>query len=143
MASPSEGQRSSTGETTPTRLATLRAYGLAGVLSYGLLNTLYYSVAFLVAWTTVVQAPSGLGYAAAGKAFAKTFVLVWAGSQLTKPLRAAGAVVGAPLAKRLLGAVRGRLPPGWATDGSAFAVLVLGCLLVACALFAGIVVLSA
>ena len=134
---------SSTGEPAPTRLQTLRAYGLAGVLSYGLLNTLYYSVAFVVAWTTVVKAPSGLGYFAAAKAFAKTFVLVWAGSQVTKPLRAAGAVLGAPLAKRLLGAVRARLPPDWATEGAAFAALVLACVLVACALFAGIVVMSA
>lgn len=113
------------------------------MLSYGLLNTLYYSVAFVVAWTTVAQAPQGLGLAAAAKAFAKTFLLVWAGSQVTKPLRAAGAVLGAPLAKQLLGAVRRWLPPHVATEGAAFAALVLGCLLVAGALIAGIVLLSA
>ena len=32
--------------------AKLRKYGLAGVVAYGLLNTLYYSVVFLVVWSS-------------------------------------------------------------------------------------------
>jgi hypothetical protein len=32
---------------------------LAGVVAYGLFNTAYYTVAFLVVWFTVVKAPAG------------------------------------------------------------------------------------
>lgn len=37
----------------------LAGYGLAGLLAYGALNTLYYSVAFVVYWTLVVQPERG------------------------------------------------------------------------------------
>eukprot|EP00898_Chlorokybus_atmophyticus_P005368 jgi/Chlat1/5832/Chrsp4S00493 len=77
-------------------VAQLRGLGLAGVLSYGLLNTLYYTVAFLVVWTTVVKVPRSLGLAGAAQRFVQVMAMVWAGSQITKLPRAAGAVVLAP-----------------------------------------------
>lgn len=38
--------------------------------AYGLLNTLYYTCAFLFAWVYVAKVPAGQGMAAAAKAFA-------------------------------------------------------------------------
>lgn len=38
--------------------------------AYGLLNTLYYTCAFLFAWIYVAKVPHGQGVAAAAKAFA-------------------------------------------------------------------------
>jgi hypothetical protein len=37
----------------------LTSYGMAGLVAYGVLNTLYYTVAFVVYWTWVVQAERG------------------------------------------------------------------------------------
>ena len=39
--------------------ARLGSYGLAGVASYGLLNTVYYITAFFFFWTHVVKVPKG------------------------------------------------------------------------------------
>ena len=36
-------------------LGKLQALGIAGVVSYGLLNTLYYSFAFLIVGTTIAK----------------------------------------------------------------------------------------
>ena len=41
-------------------LEKLRRYGLAGVLSYGLLNTAYYSVAFLFVWRAPLPVLAGV-----------------------------------------------------------------------------------
>lgn len=154
---------SATPDSPPTLGERLKSYGFAGVLSYGLLNTAcvacgmlaqpvphsqrpfccsYYSVAFLFAWTTIVQAPHGKGVAEAAQAFVKTFALVWAGSQVTKPLRAAIALVLAPAAKLLLAFVQALLPSR-SSEGAAFGVCVLACVTIAAALFAGVVLMSA
>lgn len=37
----------------------IKAFGLAGVVAYGLFNTLYYTAAFLIIWTKVLKVPSG------------------------------------------------------------------------------------
>lgn len=37
----------------------LGAYGFAGVASYGVLNTLYYVLAFLFFWTRIAKVPRG------------------------------------------------------------------------------------
>jgi hypothetical protein len=42
----------------------LQSLGLAGVVAYGLFNTLYYTVAFLVAWFTVANVPAGMSFEA-------------------------------------------------------------------------------
>ncbi len=98
----------------------LKELGLAGVVAYGLLNTVYYTFAFLTVWLAVAkvrarcpphistpdgrkaqhahfpparsagQVPHGQGLAAAAKSFLAVFATVWAGSQVTKVARAAG-----------------------------------------------------
>jgi hypothetical protein len=37
----------------------LKALGLAGVVTYGLFNTLYYTGMFIFVWFWVLQVPSG------------------------------------------------------------------------------------
>ncbi|XP_071715669.1 uncharacterized protein [Rutidosis leptorrhynchoides] len=78
-------------------LTKLRRYGTAGILSYGLLNTAYYLSAFLVTWFYIAPAPGKMGYFTAVKRFVKLMAMVWAGSQVTKLLRAGGALALAPV----------------------------------------------
>lgn len=103
----------------------LRRYGVAGVLSYGLLNTVYYLGMFLFAWFYISPVPSGLGYRAAAERFIKLFALVWAGSQVTKLPRAGCALALAPAIDRGL---------TWFTNhfkfqsrGEAFGMIVASC----------------
>uniref|UniRef100_M8CA54 Uncharacterized protein n=1 Tax=Aegilops tauschii TaxID=37682 RepID=M8CA54_AEGTA len=81
-------------------LEQLKRYGAAGVLSYGLLNTVYYVTTFLLVWFHFSPAPGRMGYAAAVERFLKLMAMVWAGSQVTKILRAGGALALAPLVDR-------------------------------------------
>lgn len=37
----------------------IQGLGVAGIVAYGLLNTLYYSVAFLFVWLYIAKVPSG------------------------------------------------------------------------------------
>ncbi|XP_010554491.1 PREDICTED: uncharacterized protein LOC104824199 isoform X2 [Tarenaya hassleriana] len=71
-------------------LEKLKKYGISGVLSYGLLNTVYYTIAFLLVWFYVAPAPGRMGYVAAVERFLKVMAMVWAGSQVTKLIRAGG-----------------------------------------------------
>ncbi|KAK4410873.1 hypothetical protein Sango_0160300 [Sesamum angolense] len=71
-------------------LTRLKRYGIAGILSYGLLNTVYYLTTFLVVWFYVTPAPGRMGYLAAVERFLKVMAMVWAGSQVTKLIRAGG-----------------------------------------------------
>lgn len=71
-------------------LTRLKRYGIAGILSYGLLNTAYYLTTFLVVWFYVTPAPGRMGYLAAVERFLKVMAMVWAGSQVTKLIRAGG-----------------------------------------------------
>jgi hypothetical protein len=119
--------------------AELRTHGTAGVLAYGLLNTAYYSTAFVVVWTYVLKVPTGLGTAAAARRVLEVLPIVWAGSQVTKLPRFGGALLLAPVASKLLEAVEARLPQK--SRSLAFTLLVLGCLCAAAALFGGIVLL--
>jgi len=66
----------------------LSRYGLAGMLAYGLLNTLYYSCTFLFVWVCVVKVPTGLGLAGAARKFLEVFALTWGGSQVSSWWRA-------------------------------------------------------
>ncbi|RWR75185.1 putative transmembrane protein [Cinnamomum micranthum f. kanehirae] len=75
----------------------LKRYGISGVLSYGLLNTVYYLSTFLLVWFYIAPAPGRMGYAAAVERFLKVMAMVWAGSQVTKLVRAAGALALAPI----------------------------------------------
>ncbi|PIA53108.1 hypothetical protein AQUCO_00900019v1 [Aquilegia coerulea] len=83
-------------------LTKLRRYGISGILSYGLLNTVYYLTTFLFVWFYITPAPGRLGYAAAVERFLKVMAMVWVGSQVTKLVRAAGALALAPLVSRRL-----------------------------------------
>lgn len=77
-------------------LKKLRRYGISGVLSYGLLNTAYYLTTFLLVWFYVAPVPGRMGYMAAVERFLKVMAMVWAGSQVTKLVRAGGALALAP-----------------------------------------------
>ncbi|KAJ0046780.1 hypothetical protein Pint_05668 [Pistacia integerrima] len=77
-------------------LKKLRRYGISGILSYGLLNTAYYLTTFLLVWFYVAPAPGRMGYIAAVERFIKVMAMVWAGSQVTKLVRAGGALALAP-----------------------------------------------
>ncbi|KAJ4720481.1 Gag-Pol polyprotein/retrotransposon [Melia azedarach] len=81
-------------------LKKLRRYGISGILSYGLLNTAYYLTTFLLVWFYVAPVPGKMGYAAAVERFLKVMAMVWAGSQVTKLLRAGGALALAPFVDR-------------------------------------------
>uniref|UniRef100_A0A0A0KRT8 Uncharacterized protein n=1 Tax=Cucumis sativus TaxID=3659 RepID=A0A0A0KRT8_CUCSA len=78
----------------------LRRYGLSGILSYGLLNTVYYLTTFLVVWFYIAPAPGKMGYVAAAGRFLKIMATVWAGSQVTKLARAAGYVCALKFSKK-------------------------------------------
>ncbi|TKY49793.1 hypothetical protein E2542_SST27239 [Spatholobus suberectus] len=71
-------------------LEKLRRYGVSGILSYGLLNTVYYLTTFLFVWFYIAPAPAKMGYGAAVQRFLKVMAMVWAGSQVTKLVRAGG-----------------------------------------------------
>ncbi|KAL5733779.1 hypothetical protein ACOSP7_033126 [Xanthoceras sorbifolium] len=122
-------------------LKKLRRYGISGILSYGLLNTAYYLTMFLVVWFYVAPAPGRMGYVAAVERFLKVMAMVWAGSQVTKLVRAGGALALAPFVDRGL---------SWFTDkfkfksqGKAFTVIVGFCFGLALMLFFVVTLLSA
>ncbi|XP_014498863.1 uncharacterized protein LOC106759970 isoform X1 [Vigna radiata var. radiata] len=111
----------------------LRRYGVSGILSYGLLNTAYYLTTFLFVWFYIAPAPAKMGYAAAVQRFLKVMAMVWAGSQVTKLIRAGGALALAPFVDRGL---------SWFTDkfkfqsqGKAFMAIVGFCLALALIVF--------
>jgi len=71
---------------------TIRNLGLAGLIGYGITNILYYSIAFYLFWSRMTFTQTSLA-AQLGACWA----MVWAGSQVTKPLRLAIAAVLAPI----------------------------------------------
>lgn len=117
--------------------AKLRSLGLAGVVAYGLLNTLYYTASFLLVWTLVAKVPQGLGAAAAVRSFLTVFATVWAGSQVTKIARAAGALFLAPFVDRAMEILCSKLK--LKSKQQAFLLIVGSCIGLALAIF-GIVV---
>ncbi|XP_062092064.1 uncharacterized protein LOC133797944 isoform X2 [Humulus lupulus] len=119
----------------------LRRYGIAGVLSYGLLNTAYYLTTFLVVWFYVAPAPGKMGYLAAVERFLKILAMVWAGSQVTKIFRAGGALALAPFVDR--GLTWFTIKFKFESQGKAFMVIVSCCLGLAVLLFFSITLLWA
>ncbi|EPS57696.1 hypothetical protein M569_17122, partial [Genlisea aurea] len=99
----------------------LKRCGVAGILAYGLLNTAYYLTTFLIVWLYVAPAPGRMGFLAASERFFKIMGMVWAGSQVTKFIRAAGALALAPFMERLLSWVGIRF--GFRSQGKGFAVV--------------------
>ncbi|KAK7271542.1 hypothetical protein RJT34_27519 [Clitoria ternatea] len=122
-------------------LKKLRRYGISGILSYGLLNTAYYLTTFLFVWFYIAPAPGKMGYLAAVERFLKVMAMVWAGSQVTKLIRAGGALALAPFVDRGL---------SWFTDkfkfqsqGKAFMAIVGFCFGLALVVFLVITLLWA
>nr|QGN65298.1 E2F-related protein [Oryza punctata] len=122
-------------------LERLKRYGAAGVLSYGLLNTVYYVTTFLLVWFYFSPAPGKMGYTAAVERFLKLMAMVWAGSQVTKILRAGGALALAPFVDRGLRWFTVRF--NFKSEGKAFATIVGFCFALAALLFFGLTILWA
>ncbi|KAI4382929.1 hypothetical protein MLD38_008823 [Melastoma candidum] len=122
-------------------LMKLKRYGLAGILSYGLLNTAYYLTTFLLVWFYFTPAPGRMGYLAAVERFFKVMAMVWAGSQVTKVVRAGGALALAPLVDRGLSWFTKRYK--FQTQGQAFAMIVGLCFGLAVLVFLAVTVISA
>ncbi|KAK6163110.1 hypothetical protein DH2020_002951 [Rehmannia glutinosa] len=102
-------------------LSKLKRYGVSGILSYGLLNTAYYLTTFLVVWFYVAPAPGKMGYLAAAERFLKVMAMVWAGSQVTKLIRAGGALALAPFVDRGLSWFTVKF--GFKSQGKAFVAI--------------------
>ncbi|MQM02194.1 hypothetical protein Taro_034957 [Colocasia esculenta] len=111
----------------------LKRYGIAGVLSYGLLNTVYYLITFLSVWLYFLPAPGKMGYAAAVERFIKVMAAVWAGSQVTKLLRLGGALALAPFVDKGLSWFTLKFKFG--SKGKAFAAIAGACFGLAFVLF--------
>ena len=103
----------------------------------GLLNTAYYCCAFGFAYSAA--GVSALGLAGAGRRAVEVLSVVWAASQVTKPLRVAGSVALAPFARRVLESVQSRLQ---ISEAAAFGCLVGACLFAAVLLFAALLLAS-
>ncbi|GMG99524.1 hypothetical protein Nepgr_001364 [Nepenthes gracilis] len=114
-------------------LKQLRRYGISGILSYGLLNTVYYLTTFLLVWFYFAPAPGRMGYFAAVQRFLKVMAMVWAGSEVTKLIRAAGALALAPFVDRGLSWFTVRFK--FESQGKAFLAIVSCCLGIAVLLF--------
>ncbi|KAF3434296.1 hypothetical protein FNV43_RR25399 [Rhamnella rubrinervis] len=119
--------------TSNESLKKLRRYGIAGLLSYGLLNTGYYLTTFLLVWFYVAPVPGRMGYLAAVERFLKVMAMVWAGSQVTKLIRAGGALALAPFVDRGLSWFTERFK--FKSQGQAFMSIVAFCFGLAIMLF--------
>ncbi|KAL7157916.1 hypothetical protein ABFS83_02G107900 [Erythranthe nasuta] len=122
-------------------LTKLKRYGVSGILSYGLLNTAYYLTTFLVVWFYIAPAPGRMGYLAAVERFVKVMAMVWAGSQVTKIIRAGGALALAPFVDRGLSWFT--LKFGFKSQGKAFATIAGLCFGLAFLMFVVVTLLSA
>ena len=123
-------------QTPMTLKERMTAAGRGALLSYGVLNFLYYVTLTTVAWTFSsagrVEATAAAAAVTSGSHLSrrvsvaavrlgKVMGIVWAGSQITKPARITGAIVTAPAADKLLNWFQNKLKLKSAE--SAFAVL--------------------
>ncbi|MED6195160.1 hypothetical protein PIB30_035375 [Stylosanthes scabra] len=122
-------------------LTKLRRYGISGILSYGLLNTAYYLTTFLIVWFYIAPSPGRMGYLAAVERFLKVMAMVWAGSQVTKLIRAGGALALAPFVDRGLSWFTAKFK--FQSQGKAFMAIVGFCVGLAIIVFLVITVLWA
>ncbi|KAI3427792.1 uncharacterized protein J3R85_009005 [Psidium guajava] len=122
-------------------LKKLKRYGIAGILSYGLLNTAYYLSTFLLVWFYFAPAPGRMGYLAAVERFIKVMAMVWAGSQVTKLIRAGGALALAPFVDR--GLSRFTATYKFESREKAFLAIVGFCFGLAILLFLAVTLISA
>jgi hypothetical protein len=68
----------------------LEKWGVAGFAAYGLLNTVYYTGAILVAWFYIFKVPHGIGVQQGLRRMSEVVLSAWALSQVTKAPRALG-----------------------------------------------------
>ena len=119
--------------------AQVKDLGMAGMTAYGVLNTLYYTLAFTTAWS-FRAIPANLSFAAAFRVAGECMALVWAGSQVTKIARLGLAVAGAPKMDEGIKSVCAKT--GWAYR-NVFTCVVFGCFLGSAAFFSMLVVAKA
>ena len=119
--------------------AQVKDLGMAGMTAYGVLNTLYYTLAFTTAWS-FRAIPANLSLAAAFRVAGECMALVWAGSQVTKIARLGLAVAGAPKMDQGIKSVCAKT--GWAYR-NVFTCVVFGCFLGSAAFFSMLVVAKA
>lgn len=119
--------------------AQVKDLGMAGMTAYGILNTLYYTLAFTTAWS-FRAIPANLSFAAAFRVAGECMALVWAGSQVTKIARLGLAVAGAPKMDQGIKSVCAKT--GWAYR-NVFTCVVFGCFLGSAAFFSMLVVAKA
>ena len=119
--------------------AQVKDLGMAGMTAYGVLNTLYYTLAFTTAWS-FRAIPANLSLAAAFRVAGELHGLVWAGSQVTKIARLGLAVAGAPKMDEGIKSVCAKT--GWAYR-NVFTCVVFGCFLGSAAFFSVLVVAKA
>ncbi|RYR32496.1 hypothetical protein Ahy_A10g047051 [Arachis hypogaea] len=136
-----ESKKKEESSTSNEILTKLRRYGISGILSYGLLNTAYYLTTFLIVWFYIAPAPGRMGYLAAVERFLKVMAMVWAGSQVTKLIRAGGALALAPFVDRGLSWFTAKFK--FQSQGKAFMTIVGFCVGLAIILFLVITLLWA
>ena len=116
---------------TSALAAQVKDLGMAGMTAYGILNTMYYTLAFTTAWS-FRTIPANLGAAAAFRVAGECMALVWAGSQVTKMARLGLAAAGAPKIDEVIKTCCSRT--GWAYR-NVFVCVVFGCFLGSAAFF--------
>lgn len=104
----------------------LASLGVAGLVAYGMLNTLYYTAAFYLVWRYVAKVPRGLGVTATAAKCADVVAITWVGSQATKLPRIAGAVMLSPVIDAGLAVLQRVLR--LKSRGAAAAVVIILCL---------------
>ena len=92
----------------------LAAAGTGGLVAYGCMNCLYYTIATAFFWFALPKEAASssaviLSFADKVRMYAsrlpKTMAIVWAGSQVTKVPRIAGSLVLTPLARKVIGKI--------------------------------------
>lgn len=86
----------------------LLSYGPAAVLAYGLFDGVSYSIAFAIAFLGY-EARTGLNPVANLQDLVKICILMWAGNNVTRPFRLAGAAALAPFVDKVMEKLRAKL----------------------------------
>jgi len=86
----------------------LLSYGPAAVLAYGLFDGVSYSIAFAIAFLGY-EAQTGLNPCANISDLVRICILMWAGNNVTRPFRLAGAAALAPFVDSVMEKLRNKL----------------------------------
>lgn len=77
----------------------VKELGLPAVIAYGLTDAVTYTAAFVLAFLSY-EKTTGINPTTDLKAVVSIMVLMWAGNNVTRPARVAGAIAASPLVKR-------------------------------------------